>query len=235
MSTQRESKVEESFKVGYLTSGTETYWVRAKDEEELDEHGVWDCEQIDYENDAGETTHDYTLRFLSFDEDRERLELHKMWKNGETKHGEQYYVNGIREMDNVTFTHEYHGAIFEDCRFESYPHWDGVDFDQITFINCEFPSNMVGIQDNCKGLTEETIAEKGTLMFERDRHWNNETHRYDWTYEPVVVMEYKIKKLGHQPVRSRFLAIRNDGCTLNYAGNVVDEETMKKSEKRRLT
>ena len=77
---------------------------------------------------------------------------------------------------------------------------------------------------------EETIAEKGTLMFERDREWSGETHQYGWSYEPVVVMKYKIKKLGHQPVRSNFLALRNNGETLNYAGNVVDEETMKKDK-----
>ena len=230
MSTQKESKISESFKVVYSTYGTETYWVRASDEAELDAIGAYDCEQIDYQTEWNDSEHDCNIRYLSSDEDNERLELHEMWKNGETKNGEQYYVKGIREMDVFTFTHEHHGAIFENCRFDAFSNWDGVDFDQITFINCEFPSNMVGIRDNCKGLIEETIAEKGTLMFERDREWNYDTHQYDWSYEPVVVMKYEIKKLGHQPVRTKFLAIKNNGDTLNYAGNIVDEETMKKDK-----
>ena len=47
MSTQKESKISESFKVVYSTYGTETYWVRASDEAELDAIGAYDCEQID--------------------------------------------------------------------------------------------------------------------------------------------------------------------------------------------
>ena len=230
MSTQRESKVDESWKVVHSTYGTETYWVRAKDECELDAEGVYDLEQIDHQTEWNDSEHDCNIRYLSSDEDRERLELHKMWKNGETKHGEQYYVKGIREMDNVTFTHEHHGAIFENCYFGSHLCFDGVDFDQITFVNCEFHSRMTNIRNNCKGLIEETIAEKGTLMFERDREWNYDTHQYDWSHKPVVVMKYEIKKIGHQPVRTKFFALGSNGETLNYAGNIVDEETMKKDK-----
>ena len=226
MSTQRESKVNESWKIVYDTSGVETYWVRAKDEEEVDDCGAYELEQIGHETEWTDSEHDSNTRYLSFDEDRERLDLHKLWKNGETKHGEQYYVNGVREWDSVTITSEYHGAIFEDCRFESLVSFEGVDFDQINFINCEFNGRMVGIADNCKGLTTETVAEKGTLMFEADRVWSRERGAYDLTYEPVVVMNFEKTKIGHQVVNTKFLAIRTDGVELNYASNVVTEEKM---------
>ena len=228
MSTQRESKVDESWKVVFHTTGSETYWVRAKDECEVDELGAYELEQMDHQHEWNDSEHDCNIRYLSSDEDRERLELHKMWKNGETKHGEQYYINGVKEWCNVQITREHHGAIFENCYFDSILCFDGVDFDQITLVNCEFYSRMTNIRNNCKGLTTETIAEKGTLMFEGDRDWNHDTHRYDWSYKPVVVMNFENTKIGHNVVNTKFLAVRADGTQLNHAGNVVTEEKMLK-------
>ena len=219
MSEERKSKIEESFKVVFSTYGNQTYVVRAKDREECDDNYPDDLEVLSEESELTDTEYNETVRILTDDEDRERLALHKLWKDKDPE-GEQYYVKGLDDMEDITITSEHHGAVFEDCAFGNYATFEGVDFNKIAFIGCSFGPEMRHL-NNCTGLIAKEEAKAGELWFQHQ--YNRNENKY--TYEPVIVMKYNTINFGTNKLKTDFVGVSSKGEQFTYAHNLVKEIT----------
>ena len=213
----RKSKIEESFRVVFSTYGNQIYEVRAKDREECDDTFPEDLEVLAEESEITDTEYSETTRILTGDEDRERLALHKLWKDKDPE-GEQYYVKGLEDTMNVTITTEHHGAVFEDCAFSNWAKFVGVDFNKIAFIGCSFAQNMARL-NNCTGLIEKEEAKAGELWFQNQ--WSHD--RAEYTYEPVIVMKYNTINFGTNKLKTDFVGVSSKGEQFTYAHNLVKE------------
>ena len=184
----RESKVQESYRIIYREYSTRTYEVRAKDEDEVDNCCPDELEVMYDESEYNDSERDEVTRFLSGDEDKERLALHKLWKAGDPE-GEQYYVRDaeIERYHGVSFTHEHHGAVFEDCSFSNVS-FEGVDFSKIEFIGCDFidRSNLT----DCKGLEVKEIAKPGDLWFRSRSDYCGVENKYIKKLDTVIIKKY---------------------------------------------
>ena len=217
MSEERKSKIEESFKIVYSTYGNQTYVVRAKDRAECDDNYPDDLEVLFEESELTDSEHQETVRILTTDEDRERLALHKLWKDIDPE-GEQYYVKGLDDMEDITITSEHHGAVFENCDFNNYTTFEGVDFNKIAFIGCSFGQAMRHL-NNCTGLIEKEEAKAGELWFQRQyNHGKNKS-----IYEPVIIMKYSTINFGTHKLKTDFVGINKNGKQFTNAYNVVKE------------
>ena len=217
MSEERKSKIAESFRIIYSTYGNQIYEVRAKDREECDDTFPEDLEVLAEESEQTDHEHNETIRILTGDEDRERLALHKLWKDKDPE-GEQYYVKGLDDPTNVAITAEHHGAVFEDCAFGNYVTFEGVDFNKIAFIRCSFGQDMSRL-NNCTGLIEKEEAKAGELWFQNQ--WSHD--RAEYTYEPVIVMKYNTINFGTNKLKTDFVGVSNKGEQFINAYNVVRE------------
>ena len=213
----RKSKIEESFRIIFSTYGNQIYVVRAKDRDECDDTYPDDLEVLSEESEQTDSEHQETVRILTGDEDRERLALHKLWKDKDPE-GEQYYAKGLDDTTNVAITAEHHGAVFEDCSFSNWAKFEGIDFNKIAFIGCSFGQDMHRLK-NCTGLIEKEEAKAGDLWFR---------HRYDhdkakYTYEPAIIMKYNTINFGTHRLKTDFVGISNDGKQFTYHGELVKE------------
>ena len=213
----RKSKIEESFRIIFSTYGNQIYEVRAEDRAECDDTFPEDLEVLSEESEITDTEHSETIRILTGDEDRERLALHKLWKDKDPE-GEQYYAKGLDDTTNVAITAEHHGAVFEDCSFSNWAKFEGIDFNKIAFVRCTFGGDMRHL-NNCTGLIEKEEAKAGDLWFR---------HRYDhdkakYTYEPAIIMKYNTINFGTHRLKTDFVGISNDGKQFTYHGELVKE------------
>ena len=213
----RKSKIEESFRIIFSTYGNQIYVVRAKDRDECDNTYPDDLEVLSEESEQTDSEHQETVRILTGDEDRERLALHKLWKDKDPE-GEQYYAKGLDNPTNVAITSEHHGAVFEDCAFGNYVTFEGIDFNKIAFIGCTFGQDMARL-NNCTGLIEKEEAKAGELWFQHQ--YNRNENKY--TYEPVIVMKYNTINFGTNKLKTDFVGINKDGEQFINAYNVVKE------------
>ena len=213
----RKSKIEESFRIVYSTYGNQIYEVRAKDREECDDTFPDDLEVLSEESELTDTEHQETIRILTGDEDRERLALHKLWKDKDPE-GEQYYAKGLDDTTNVAITAEHHGAVFENCDFNDYVFFEGIDFNKIAFIGCTFGQDMRHL-NNCTGLIEKEEAKAGELWFQNQ--YNYDKSKY--TYEPVIVMKYNTINFGTNKLKTDFVGVSSKGEQFTYAHNLVKE------------
>jgi len=217
MSEERKSKIEESFRIVYSTYGNQIYEVRAKDREECDDTYPEDLEVLAEESEITDTEYNETVRILTDDEDRERLALHKLWKDKDPE-GEQYYVKGLDDTESITITAEHHGAVFENCDFNNYVTFEGIDFNKIAFIGCAFGQAMRHL-NNCTGLIEKEEAKAGELWFQRQYSHD----KAEYTYEPVIIMKYNTINFGTNKLKTDFVGINKDGEQFINAYNVVKE------------
>jgi len=222
---KRESKVQESYRIVYREYGSRTYEVRAKDQDEVDCCFPEELEVIYDESEFHDSEHDETTRFLSGDENRERLDLHKMWKNGETKHGEQFYVNGaeVDRGEKFSITAEHHGAVFEDCTFHSVP-FEGIDFNKIEFINCDFGGNTQ-YTDDCKGLEVKEVAKPGDLWFRQERQWDQKEEKTVNKLVPVIIKRYVKTYFGTKVLKTDFEGVQ-EGRPVTWENNLQKEATL---------
>ena len=206
MSEERKSKIEESFRVVFSTYGNQTYVVRAKDQEECDDNYPDDLEVLSEESELTDSEHQETVRILTGDEDRERLALHKLWKDKDPE-GEQFYVEGaeIDVGEKFVITAEHHGAVFKDCTFFSIP-FEGVDFNKIEFISCNFGTNTR--QTDCKGLIVKEVAKPGDLWFRKEREWDQKKDKTVDKLVPVIIKKYTKTYFGTQVLKTDFEGIQ---------------------------
>ena len=185
---KRESKIDESYRITYREYSTRTYEVRAKDEDEVDNCCPDELEIIYDDTVYDDSERDEVTRFLSGNENKDRLALHKLWKDGDPE-GEQFYVKEaqIERGEQFQITAEHHGAVFEGCRFFDIP-FKGVDFSKIEFIDCDFiaRSNLT----DCKGLEVKEIAKPGDLWFQARNDYDYEEQKYIKRLVPVIIKKY---------------------------------------------
>jgi len=221
---KRESKIQESYRIVYREYGSRTYEVRAKDQDEVECSIPEELEIIYDETEFHDSEHDETIRFLSGDENRERLAHHKLWKAGEPL-GEQFYVNNaeVGMGENFSITSEHHGAVFKDCTFFSIP-FEGVDFNKIEFINCDFGSNTQH-SDDCKGLEVKEVAKPGDLWFRKEREWDREKDKTVNKLVPVIVKRYVKTYFGTTVLKTDFEGVQ-EGRTVTWENNLQKEATI---------
>ena len=202
----RESKINESYRINYREYATRTYEVRAKDLDEIECCHPEELEVLYDETEFNDSEHDETIRFLSGDENRERLAHHKLWKAGEPL-GEQFYVEGaeIEQGENFSITSEHHGAVFKDCTFFSIP-FEGVDFNKIEFINCDFGCSTK--QTDCKGLEVKEVAKPGDLWFRKEREYDRKKDKSVDKLVPVIIKRYVKTYFGTQVLKTDFEGIQ---------------------------
>ena len=203
----RESKINESYRITYREYSTRTYEVRAKDEDEVDNCCPDELEIIYDDTEYDDSERDEVTRFLSEGENEERLAHHKLWKAGEPL-GEQYYVAHaqIERDEKFSITPEHHGAVFEECRFFDIP-FEGVDFNKIEFINCDF-SAQATLHD-CKGLEVKEIAKPGDLWFQSRNDFCGVEKKYIKKLVPVIIKKYIVTLFKHSRLKLDFEGICN--------------------------
>ena len=213
----RESKINESYRINYREYATRTYEVRAKDLDEIECCHPDELEVIYDETEFNDSEHDETIRFLSGDENRERLAHHKLWKAGEPL-GEQFYVEGaeIEQGENFSITSEHHGAVFKDCTFFSIP-FEGVDFNKIEFIGCDFGTNTK--HTDCKGLIVKEVAKPGDLWFRKERDWDQKEDKTVNKLVPVIIKKYTKTYFGTQVLKTDFEGIQ-EGRTVTWENSL---------------
>jgi len=219
---KRESKINESYRITYREYSTRTYEVRAKDEDEVDNCCPDELEIIYDETEYDDSERDEVTRFLSKDENKDRLALHKLWKDGDPK-GEQFYVKEAQiERDNFSITSEHHGAVFEECRFFDVP-FEGVDFNKIEFINCDF-SEHSNLKD-CKGLEVKEIAKPGDLWFRPQSDYDGVKKKYIQRIVPVIIKKYIVTLFKHSRLGIDFEGIC-DGQAIRCDHRLQKEATL---------
>jgi len=219
----RKSKIEESYRIIYREYSTRTYEVRAKDEDEADNCCPDELEVMYNESEYNDSERDEITRFLSSDENKERLALHKLWKDGDPE-GEQYYVKDAEVDQGYCFaiTPEHHGAVFENCTFSHIP-FEGVDFSKIEFIGCTF-SEHSNLKD-CKGLEEKEMAKPGDLWFYKNQSWNHEEKKYVTRLSPVIIKKWKVLRYGMKCLKVDFEGVM-DGKTTFGCYNSLQKDAI---------
>jgi len=219
---KRESKIDESYRITYREYSTRTYEVRAKDEDEVDNCCPDELEILYDDTQWDDSERDEVTRFLSDNENKDRLALHKLWKDGDPK-GEQFYVKEAQiERDNFSITSEHHGAVFEECRFFDVP-FEGVDFSKIEFIGCNF-SEHSNLKD-CKGLEEKEMAKPGDLWFYKNQSWNHEEKKYVTRLSPVIIKKWKVLRYGMKCLKVDFEGVM-DGKTTFGCYNSLQKDAI---------
>ena len=219
---KRESKIDESYRITYREYSTRTYEVRAKDEDEVDNSHPNELEILYDDTQWDDSERDEVTRFLSDNENKDRLALHKLWKDGDPE-GEQFYVKEAQiERDNFSITSEHHGAVFEECRFFDVP-FEGVDFSKIEFIGCNF-SEHSNLKD-CKGLEEKEMSKPGDLWFYKNQSWNHFEKKYVTRLSPVIIKKWKVLRYGMKCLKVDFEGVM-DGKTTFGCYNSLQKDAI---------
>ena len=220
---KRESKINESYRITYREYSTRTYEVRAKDEDEVDNCCPDELEILYDDTQWDDSERDYVTRFLSDNENKDRLALHKLWKDGDPK-GEQFYVKEAQiERDNFSITSEHHGAVFEECRFFDVA-FEGVDFSKIEFIGCNF-SEHSNLKD-CKGLEEKEMSKPGDLWFYKNQSWNHFEKKYVTRLSPVIIKKWKVLRYGMKCLKVDFEGVMDGKTTFGCYNSLQKEATL---------
>jgi len=218
----RKSKIEESYRITYREYSTRTYEVRAKDEDEVDNCCPDELEIIYDETEYDDSERDEVTRILSKDENKDRLALHKLWKDGDPE-GEQFYVAEAQiERDGFFITPEHHGAVFESCRFFDIP-FEGVDFNKIEFINCDFSAHTT--LHDCKGLEVKEIAKPGDLWFRKRNDFCSVENKYIKKLDTVIIKKYIVTLFKHRRLGLDFEGICN-GMPITHDHRLQKEATL---------